>query len=944
MKVLKNFCCLLLVIVTTSFVSVKAEVVLLSGKLLDAQTNSPIVGAVVKIEKESKTYTTDVEGRFIIKLESGKKYTIVFSSLGYASKEVADVSVDAKNNTLDVSLAKAAKELGEVTVKSSSKKETAASLYALQKNSSSISDGISSEVIKKSPDKNIGDVLKRVSGASVQDNKFVVVRGLNERYNVSLLNNSVLPSTEPDKKAFSFDIIPSSLIDNLLIYKSPTSDLPGDFSGGAIKISTKDYPSRKLAELSVNVSFNSLTTFQNFYTGFPEGNTDFLGFTGKSRQIPSSYTQYGSSFILQSDATKTNVTKQFPNTYGSQAGYKSYPNINVSYLGGNTKVLNNNRKLGYIYSLSYTTERKVSERVRNEYQDYQQQLYDYNTKNYDQKAKLSALLNLSYSYNKSKISWKNLFNNDFSKLVGRRNGVDNSFDPVSRTQPFLIKSENSEIQQNGLFNSVVEGVHALPKASWTIDWNASYGYAYRLQPDQKIIAFRTNVNTVSPFYIKLNNENSPEIRNAGRVYSDLKESIYGANANAVKSFQWMNRPQKVKLGFSTYYRDRKFDVNALGYSSLISQRPYGVTIQESKDINFKTIFNEQNIDTYNLTVANIATNSISYTANSFLTAGYAMFDGSIAEKLKLTAGARVENYSQTLKSLNQPDVKPSNFDVLPSALITYSLNTKTNLRLAGSQSVNRPEFRELAINSAYDYDNNYTVRGNPSLVRSKNTNADLRYEFFPGAGEIISVSGFYKYFDKPIEQVNLGNDVYGYQNADKATVYGAELEVRKKMDFVKGRFFENVTLYANLAYMDGSVSLKDISGNTINTNSSLQGQSPYLINGGISYSSRGDDFSVNLLYNRIGSRLKFRGSIASGGWNIFEKPRDLIDLQITKKILKDKLELKLTVSDILAQPFVWYYKFDANPSTTSYKESTDRIISSTKYGTTTYLSLRWKIN
>jgi outer membrane receptor for ferrienterochelin and colicin len=126
-------------------------------------------------------------------------------------------------------------QLSDVVVRTSARRESTASLYTVQKNSSAISDAISAEVIKKSPDRTTSEVLRRVSGTSIQDNKFVIIRGLSERYNTSLLNNSVLPSTEPDKKAFSFDIIPSSLIDNITIYKSPTPDLPGDFAGGRSK-------------------------------------------------------------------------------------------------------------------------------------------------------------------------------------------------------------------------------------------------------------------------------------------------------------------------------------------------------------------------------------------------------------------------------------------------------------------------------------------------------------------------------------------------------------------------------------------------------------------------------------------------------------------------------------------------------------------------------------
>ena len=320
-----------------------------------------------------------------------------------------------------------------------------------------------------------------------------------------------------------------------------------------------------------------------------------------------------------------------------------------------------------------------------------------------------------------------------------------------------------------------------------------------------------------------------------------------------------------------------------------------------------------------------------------MSSGYAMYDGKISNNIKLTAGARVESYTQKLNTLNQKEINLNNFDVLPSALLTYSLSNKTNFRLGASQTVNRPEFRELANYSVYDYENNVVIRGNPNLIRSQVTNFDLRYEYFPNSGEIISVSTFYKNFNNPIEQVNKGNDVYSYNNVASANAYGLEFELRKKLDFINTPLFKKLTFYSNVAIIDGSVQFGSIS-----YKSPLQGQSPYLINGGLTYTTTDDKFSFNILYNQIGSRLKYR-SVTNGGMNIYEKPRDLIDLQLSQKLYKDKLELKLSVSDILAQPFVWYYKFESNPSNIGYAASKDRIINSGAYGTTSTLSLKWKL-
>jgi len=312
-----------------------------------------------------------------------------------------------------------------------------------------------------------------------------------------------------------------------------------------------------------------------------------------------------------------------------------------------------------------------------------------------------------------------------------------------------------------------------------------------------------------------------------------------------------------------------------------------------------------------------------------------MLDNKFSDKFKLTWGARVEKYRQELSARNKQTKVYDNTDVLPSLLFTYSVNNKTNIRLAGSQSVNRPEFRELADYATYDYDNYVVVRGNPNLVRSLNTNADLRYEWFPAAGEILSASVFYKYFDKPIEQTNMGNDVLSYVNADNAKTYGAELEIRKKLDFIGSGIFEQLTFYTNAAYIKGSVQF-----NGLDISSPMQGQSPYLINGGLNYTSANDGFSVNFLYNRIGPRLRYR-SLNGAALDIYERPRDVLDFQISKKLMKNKLEAKLSISDILAQPYAWYYKYEVNPSSTGYKASSDKIMNSIKYGTTAQLSLRY---
>lgn len=917
---------LLILIASTSPLFAQTSSARLTGKVIDAENGTPLAGATVSTTDRS--VRSDAEGNFFLPIDRTRTYSVTVTSVGYSPKVIGGVHVEGDQlPVLQVALQHTNKELEAVTVRASTRREAQASLYNVQKNSSSISDGISAEVIRKSPDRNTGDVLKRVSGASVQDNKFVVIRGLSERYNASLLNNSVLPSTEPDKKAFAFDIIPSSVIDNLVIYKSATPDLPGDFSGGAIKVNTKDYPAQNLSELSVSIGYNSMTTGKNFYRTRGNGDFDQLGFLdNKSRLMPGAYYNNRYGFINNSESFKSSVTKLFPNTYGYEVANRSMPNVSASYTGGNTAIHSNGTKLGYIYSVGYSNGRSVGDRDRLDFEITKRQLYDYRTTNYDERNNLSALLNLTYSYGRSKISWKNLFNNTFVKTAALRSGINTEND---QDNFFYIKSANAEVTQNGLANSVLEGLHRIGK-DWTVDWNGSFAYTYRNQPDQRILTFRSADNLNSGYTVTLNNENSPEIRNAGRVYAYLNEYIYGASANATKQFTLFDRVQKLKFGTQNYYRDRNVEVDGIGYASFNGR----TVIAETKTTTFNNLFSPENIDQYRLTLANIETNSAKYTGNALLTAGYAMLDNKFSEKIKLTWGVRVEKYRQELSARNRATKVYDNTDVLPSLLLTYAVTNNANIRLAGSQAVNRPEFRELADYNVYDYDNNVAVRGNTGLVRCRNTNADLRYEWFPAAGEIISASLFYKYFENPIEQVNKGNDVLSYQNADHASAYGVELELRKKLDFLSAKFFENLTFYANAAYIKGSVQFSGVE-----VNSPLQGQSPYLVNAGLNYTTPGE-FSVNVLYNRIGPRLKFR-AISGAALNIFEKPRDLIDLQISQKFLNKRLEVRLTISDLLAQPFTWYYKYDPKLSNTNYKASEDKIINTMKYGTTGTLAIRY---
>jgi len=278
-------------------------------------------------------------------------------------------------------------------------------------------------------------------------------------------------------------------------------------------------------------------------------------------------------------------------------------------------------------------------------------------------------------------------------------------------------------------------------------------------------------------------------------------------------------------------------------------------------------------------------------------------------------------------------------DFLPGLNATFKLNSKTNLRLSGSQTVIRPELRELAFLNLYDFELNASIQGNPALKRTKVSNADIRYELYPRAGEIFSVGAFYKFFADPIEQIfNAGSggaSTFNYQNPEKAQSYGAELEIRKKLDFIDA--FKNFTFQANAAYIYSRVEDKGL-----NLKRSLQGQSPYTVNLGLMYDLEKPGIIATVLFNQIGERIYLVGDISAGAGSpdIYEAARPILDFQLAKKLIKNKAEIRLNISDILNQTQYFYQNTDDK---TSFQKDKDPIRFSRKWGTTFGITFNYSL-
>jgi hypothetical protein len=910
---------LLILSATCFIVTVNAQTVKLSGKVINTR-NESLPGATIRVDGEAKQVIADVEGKFYITLVAGKKYTLTVSNTGYETKSVSDVEVAFNGENYIEVVLQDKSDLQGITIKTTSRRqENTTALLSFQKNNISLSSGLAADFIRRTPDRNTGEVLKRVSGASIQDGRFVVVRGLSDRYNAAVINNAQLPSTEPDKKAFSFDVIPSALIDNIIINKTATPELSGEFAGGLVQINTKDVPTRDVLTVSAGLGFNTQSVFKDFISNQRNG-TDWFGFDDNTRSLPGNFPKTQQIYRNGTVQQRIAWTQLLNNDVYREVNNTALPVQTYSITWGKSTKFKNGGLLGTILSvqhrssmLKYEVQRKLHEQTGEEVVSLMDDQNKYSVN-------LGVLANISYVKGRHKISFKNLFNQLFEDNYYTRAGYNND-----RIQDINFRS--SVLNQRSLYSGQLEGDHQLTASGIKLKWNGNFAYNLKTQPDLRTSAyFRPRASADAFEY------NDDDTR---RFFSDLEDFSYGANGNITFPFFLNKSKQSFKAGGSTLIRIRDFRSRIFQY-----QPASQILFDNTKTtLPYDQIFAPENISQNGFVLNDFTNNQDKYFGVSILNGMYGMFDNKFGEKIRLVWGVRVENFQQFLTTRDvtakRVVVNTEKWDVLPSFNFTLSPNTKNNIRAAVSRTVARPEFREIAPFSFYDYEANYGVNGNINLKRTSILNGDLRYEFYPKGGEAITIGVFYKHFNDPIElrldpSSVLDRRNYGYSNVDEAYTAGAEVEVRKNLDFLN-KTLDNFSVFANVTFSYSKVTLATTTagGQSASVNRPLQGQSPYLVNLGLQYNSKQGGWSSSLLYNRIGQRLSLVGNQDFA--DIYERPRNQVDFQLAKKIMKNKGEFKITWADILNNAFYFYENADTKKA---FSAGSDRLFNSYKPGST----------
>ncbi|MBC9797411.1 TonB-dependent receptor, partial [Sinomicrobium weinanense] len=843
---LKKFFLVVIISVTGQFLFAQSDTGTVTGKIMDGEFNDVLPFANVVLKGTTNGATSDFDGLYSLEIEAGTQ-TLVFSFLGYETKEITGIEVTPGQTVeLNITLKPSSTSLDEVVVTTTTRKNTEASVLNLQKNSVTLLDGLSSEGIKKTGASDIASAVKRVPGVSVQDGKYVYVRGLGDRYTKSILNGMDIPGLDPDKNTVQMDIFPTNILENLIVLKSASAELPADFTGGVVNIVTKDFPSSKQMSFSVSGGFNPDMHFKDNYLSYEGGGTDFLGFDDGTRKLPISSTA-NVPLPPSDNGTLEGITRSFDPNMAAQRK-NSMPNFSLSFSYGNQfDVGSNGNKLGLIASLDYknTTSfyegfdegvyQKWSEPDKYELRYDRRRIGDLGINN----VLLSGLAGLSYKTEKSKYRFN---------ILHLQNGESQAsfYDQSTQVSNSInVFKHYLEYKQRSVTNLLFSGKHSNEDASFITEWSVSPTRANVQDKDARLTTFIVN-----------NDDTYSISSDAGypvRLWRDLVETNIVGKVDFTKNFSLFDRKSVLKFGGLYSYKQREYSI----YSYDIGFRAIN-TVDFNGDPD--AILAPENIWTPETNSGSFIRGNFqpanTFDANQNTAAFYVSGEFKPFEKLRAVIGLRGEYFTHFFTGENNNGTRKLDdekvldaFDLFPSANLVYELKDNMNLRGSYSRTIARPSFKEKSLVEISDLLTGLVFIGNLDLAPTEIDNIDLRWELFGDDAQMFAVSGFYKYFKNPIEIVAYDNTAptnFTPRNSPSAEVFGVELEARKHLGFIT-EGLKNLSVNLNVTLIDSKIDmapqeyearnnfLKE--GETIDEKRELQGQSPYLINAGLNYKS-----------------------------------------------------------------------------------------------------------
>jgi len=902
----------------------------LTGTLIDTEFNDVLPFANVVVKNTNFGTTTDFEGNYSLKLDEGT-YTIVFSFIGYQTKEITDVYIKTSDVTeVNINLNPLTSQLEEVVVKAQTAQNTEASILSVQKKSINLLDGISAQSFKKIGASNLASAIKSVPGVSVVGGKYVYVRGLGDRYTKSTLNGIDLPGLDPDRNTIQMDIFPTNILDNIQVIKSSTANLPADFTGGVVNVVTKDFPTKAEYSISLGVGYNPNMHFNSNFLSYEGSKTDFLGFDNGDRDLPINRAQYIPR-PSDNNSLLTTITQQF-NPEMKAKKEMSFMDNNFGFTAGNQFEVGNDNKLGYLASVSYRNEyiffedfkngnyRKSADKSVNELELAKGQVGDIGKST----VLLSGLAGLAFK------TPKNKYKLTFLHIQKGESTAGYLEQQILFTDAVTVFKDNIEYKQSQISNLLLTGKHSNEDASWVTEWKISPTYSLIEDKDVRVTPFKyeedTNVYSISP----------SSAGNPSRIWRNLEEINGVGKVDVLHRHNLFNNNAKLLFGGIYTYKQRDFSIDNYRV------RVHGHSGQEFIG-NADELLADENLWTVNTKRGSYIEGNFepanTFDATQTIAAVYVSEEFQITKKLKSILGIRFEKFDMFYTGQNNfGDIIYDNQKVLdkadffPSLNLIYGLNDEINLRLSYAKTTARPSFKEVSITQIFDPLSSTTFNGNINLQPTYIENLDFRFERFGTKAQMFAVSAFFKNFTNPIELTYFlsATDQFQPKNLGSAIVYGAEFEFRKNFGFVS-ESLEDFSININVSFIKSELemgeeelearrlSLRD--GEKLEDTRELQGQSPYLLNIGFNYANE-KGWQTGLFYNSQGETLQVVGT--GDVPDVYTMPFHNLNFTLNKSFGKDQnSNINLSVKNILDEDRESHYQ--------SFK-ATDQIFSKLSLG------------
>ncbi len=890
--------------------SVKAQNGIIKGQVFDSSTDEELIGATVLIEGTVIGCATDLDGNYKIPNIPYGTYNIVCRFISYDTEILDSIVVNSSEPiSLNFKLNSSNFQLKTFQVEAKAINKTENALLTMKSKAPTAMDGISSQEFGKTNSSDAASALKNVTGLSVEDNKYVYVRGLGDRYSLMELNGATIPGLDPNRNTVQLDLFPTNIIDNITVNKTSSPDLPGSFSGGYVNINTKDFPEKYTFQFSASIGFNTQSSFNKDYMTYKGGSLDFIGIDDGTRIIPTIATK-GTPGLYVDNERLDNITKSFNKTWEPE-NKMSALNHSMSLSVGNQKKLFD-KPIGFIIGLSY-------QRKYNHFNDgvtgrYKLTGSSANTLNKElelddnkscEEVLWGIVTNVSYKLSSNhKIGFNIITNHSSDKTSRYQIGVR-----PEDAQDMFFETRTLQFRERSLISGQLLGENNLPTIKkLKVKWISSYTLSLQDEPDLRFFTNDFNINTIGDTLHHIQASLYPV---PTRYFRNMLEHNWDNKAHFEIPFQLLNAESTFKFGGAYVMKNREFTEERFDFKS--QNHSYNGNINE--------YMSDDNIGSsaggiYGIYVQDASEDRNNYSANQSIAAAYTMVDLNLFTHLRAIIGGRFEQTNINVASMDTSLTEGilNNSDFLPSINLRWAFGKKTNLRVAFTRTLARPSFRELAPVASFNFVGDFVLVGNPNLERTLIDNIDLRYEYFPNLGEIISISAFYKGFTNPIERSFnpiSANPELTYSNVDEAELYGAEFEFRKKLSFIP--ILKNYKIGMNFTYVYSFVNIDQDELEAIHatdpTHSDTRimfGQSPITVNALLSYENQEKGLKANLSYNYSGNKLAV--VIVGGTPDIYTQASNGLNFNISK-IISEKWSLKLSANNLLDQEYKQTYTY-----------------------------------